>query len=237
MPEPEASVLAELSRAMVAQSAQSAAQQESRAADTADNICQLAVSSVPGCDHASITQRERRDLFTTTAASSGLARALDDAQYEAEEGPCADAAREGLVHHSDRLAHDDRWTTWRPRAVELGCRAVLAVPLLDADGTAMGAINFYAERPDVWDVESREFAHLFSTHAALALESAHVIVGLRTAITNRHHIGIAQGILMTRYGLDVDRSFEVLRRHSQETNTKLSDVAARIVAELGSGPV
>ncbi|WP_433005654.1 ANTAR domain-containing protein [Kribbella sp. CA-294648] len=38
------------------------------------------------------------------------------------------------------------------------------------------------------------------------------------------------GILMERFDLAADRAFEVLKRHSQDTNTKLRDVAAQLVA-------
>ena len=59
-----------------------------------------------------------------------------------------------------------------------------------------------------------------------------MITGLRAALGNRHQIGIAQGILMQRHGLSLQQSFEVLQRFSNESNTKLSDVAADIVREL-----
>lgn len=46
---------------------------------------------------------------------------------------------------------------------------------------------------------------------------------------SRHLIGVAQGILMHTYDLDLDRSFELLRRYSSHTNTKLRDVARHVV--------
>ena len=49
------------------------------------------------------------------------------------------------------------------------------------------------------------------------------------AIDARKLIGQAQGILMERFALDDERAFEVLRRYSQNTNTKLNEVARILV--------
>ncbi|MGN6128951.1 MAG: ANTAR domain-containing protein [Nocardioidaceae bacterium] len=43
-------------------------------------------------------------------------------------------------------------------------------------------------------------------------------------------IGQAQGIPMERYQLDADQAFRVLARVSQQTNTKVHQVASDIVA-------
>jgi AmiR/NasT family two-component response regulator len=39
----------------------------------------------------------------------------------------------------------------------------------------------------------------------------------------------AKGMLMARHGIDGDRAFELLRKHSQRGGRRLSDVAAAIV--------
>jgi AmiR/NasT family two-component response regulator len=52
---------------------------------------------------------------------------------------------------------------------------------------------------------------------------------LKVAVDARKLIGQAMGILMERYSLDSDRAFEVLRRYSQDTNTKLHEVAQQLI--------
>lgn len=204
-------------------------------------LCKLATQHVAGCDHASITLRTRGGRFTTLAVSAPAAEELDAEQYRLDEGPCVDAARDGMVHHENRLETTTQWVAWAPIALRAGCRSVLAVPLVDHVGDNMGAINFYSERHDVWDAEARDHAYLFSTHAALALDAANVVSGLRTALTSRHQIGVAQGILMERYQMGLDQSFDVLRRYSQDLNIKVSRLAEDIVGgrsldELGIDP-
>lgn len=192
-------------------------------------LCKLATAHVEGCDHASITLRHRGRRYTTVAASSSACDALDQAQYELDEGPCVDAARDGRVHHDDHLEATTRWPAWAPQAVRHGCRSVLAVPLVDQGGDVIGALNFYSERSEVWDEDVRDHAYLYATHAALALSSAQVVVGLRTALTSRHQIGLAQGILMERYRMSVDQAFDVLRRYSQDLNVKVARLAEDVI--------
>ena len=68
-----------------------------------------------------------------------------------------------------------------------------------------------------------------SPHTATVLELVSELHGLRTALQSRHSIGLAQGVLMQRFDLDVDSSFRYLTRQSQHANVKLRDIADRVV--------
>jgi AmiR/NasT family two-component response regulator len=52
---------------------------------------------------------------------------------------------------------------------------------------------------------------------------------LAQAVDARKLVGQAMDILMERHDLDSDRAFTVLRHYSQETNTKLRDVAQQLI--------
>lgn len=52
---------------------------------------------------------------------------------------------------------------------------------------------------------------------------------IEAALERRLVIGQAQGILMERLGLSAERAFAFLSRVSQQTNTKLCDVADELV--------
>jgi AmiR/NasT family two-component response regulator len=62
------------------------------------------------------------------------------------------------------------------------------------------------------------------------LTSARLVDGLEVAVGSRHLIGMAQGVVMERYGLSADQAFSLLQRLSSTTNTKLRDIAGQIVA-------
>ncbi|MGP5080137.1 ANTAR domain-containing protein, partial [Brachybacterium alimentarium] len=72
---------------------------------------------------------------------------------------------------------------------------------------------------------------VYARIASGILFSAKQTSGLREALESRNVIGIAQGLLMNRYGLTRDQAFEVLRRRSQESQTKLRDLAADVVEQ------
>lgn len=57
------------------------------------------------------------------------------------------------------------------------------------------------------------------------------IARLRARLESQPVIDQAKGILIARSGCSPDEAFEVLRRASQRTNTKVRDIAARIVAD------
>lgn len=204
---------------------------------TLERICAQTLEVVPAAQYCGITLRRRRGRLETVVASHPLVTQGDALQYQLDEGPCVDAATDHGVFLVSDTASDSRWPRWGPRAADLGLRSLIAVQLSssqqDDDSDALGAINIYAGRIDAFTRDDLDHAVIFATHAASALVSARVITGLGTAVHNRHLIGVAQGILMQRYGLSLERSFDALRRYSNETNIKLSVLAELVVQDRG----
>lgn len=62
------------------------------------------------------------------------------------------------------------------------------------------------------------------------------IAHLEKALETRDIIGQAKGIQMARQRIDADAAFDVLRRASQRTNSKLRDVATELVASVSESP-
>jgi GAF domain-containing protein len=216
--ESSASYFAELSRDLLG-----APQEE----PTTDVVVRRALEVVRASQHASVTMR-RRGATQTIASTSDLATDCDRLQYELGEGPCVDAALEQEPFVAGDLRADRRWPTWGPRVADLGVHSVLSVQL-STPSEVLGALNLYAERRQAFDRDDVDAALIYTTHAANALGTARLVTGLQTAMESRHLIGVAQGILMRTYDLDLDRSFELLRRYSSHTNTKLRDVARHVV--------
>lgn len=196
---------------------------------TAAAITERAAALAPDADAVSLTLRVRRGRFSTLACTAVLAQELDEMQYALDEGPCVDAALTHDWYRSGDVGTDERWPLWGPRAAEHGASSLLSVPLSSHDATS-GALNFYAREPGAFsDADEVDLAILFATHAALALSTTRQLAGLQTAVTSRHLIGAAQGVLMERYGLDLDRSFALLQRLSNQTNTRVVDLARDLV--------
>jgi GAF domain-containing protein len=205
-------------------------QQEPDEALTSRAIVTRMRDLVPEADQVSLTIRTSRGGHKTLASSDPLAQEADALQYALGEGPCLEIADTGGWLRSGDVGTDSRYPAWGPRAAELGVGSLLAVAVTDRD-EPMGALNLYSTRTGAFaDRDVVDIALVYAVHATNALSSARRASTLQTAVSSRHVIGMAQGIVMERYGIDQHQSFELLRRLSSTTNVKLRDVAAQIVA-------
>lgn len=196
--------------------------------ETLDRIVELAVGSLD-CDYAGVSWTEpRARKVETGAASHEVVRIGDKAQYELGEGPCLQALTDSRSYRIDDTVGDERWPLWAERAEELGLRSALGIQLFH-DNDVLGALNLYSVERAHFDDDDLEVAEIYAAHASVALGRSRHELHLRRAIDARHQVGLAQGLLMERFGLDQQGAFAVLRRYSQQHNVKLRDVAERLV--------
>lgn len=200
---------------------------------TLERIVHAAMETIAGVDECGVSLRHRDGSIETPAATSPLARRLDDLQYELNEGPCLDTVWTLDTHVIRDLRTETRWPAWCARAAQLGIRSALSVRIQTQDDV-IGALNLAARNPDAFDHTDVALASIFARHAANALAFANQTSQLNAALHTRQAIGAAQGMLMQRYGLTLDQAFEVLRRYSTENNIKLRDLAQRLIA---AGPI
>jgi hypothetical protein len=89
-------------------------------------IVLVAVSTVRGCELASVTVRE--DVgYRTLASTHPAATESDRAQYEAGEGPCLNAVDEAVVYTP--AFPDSRWPVLAARPTESGVESVVSYRL------------------------------------------------------------------------------------------------------------
>lgn len=202
-----------------------------------DDIARRALEVVHDADHCTITLRPRgagrSATLETAAATSDVAARSDALQAELQEGPCYEAAFEVQDFVVSDLVTETRWPRWAASASELGIRSLYAVAIRGGDGV-VGALNFLADRPRAFDdPDDRSLADVFASHANNAMHSSRLVEGLRTALESRHAIGMAQGVIATRYGITYEQAFDVLHRLSNDTNTKLREVAQDVLDARG----
>jgi GAF domain-containing protein len=190
-------------------------------------VC-AAVELVPGSDEGSITLVVGRKTVTSQAANGDLARAVDALQEQTGQGPCLDAVYDQDTVLVPDLAVETRWPLFSDRAVEAGARSMLAFRLY-VEGDNLGALNLYARDPMAFGEESERTGALFASHASVAYAAARKQSQLARTVETRQRIGQAQGILMERHRMTDDQAFALLVRVSQRSNTKLRDVADRLV--------
>lgn len=68
-----------------------------------------------------------------------------------------------------------------------------------------------------------------ATHIALAWSMMRRQDQFRSALASRDIIGQAKGVIMERFDLDAVEAFELLTRLSQQSNTRVVDIAAALI--------
>ncbi|MEE1617032.1 GAF and ANTAR domain-containing protein [Brachybacterium sp. J153] len=184
-----------------------------------------------------------RERKAATAASSGpQALALDELQNSFTDGPCMTAIRENTVIRAGDLRSDGRWPDYAAAAQEQGVRAVLGLPF-DLEDDAKAGLNVYSATPHDFDpvtvesialqVEQASSAMRLAVRQALHSETAR---DLRAAMESRTVIDLAVGILMGRNRCSQEEAIGILKSASNHRNVALRDLAATLVASVGSAP-
>jgi hypothetical protein len=142
-----------------------------------------------------------------------------------------------LVWSAD-LRTETRWRPWTDRAMALGVRGVLAVPV-DIDDHVIGSISLYAREPGVLTASQQLTAMLLAEHAGLLLGAVRDWSG-RTdpAEEPDEMLGAGQvidqavGVIMTQRGCPATEALRVLRSASAALAIPLRDVAERLVTSV-----
>ena len=203
--------------------------------ETLTRVAELAVEAAPLAEFAGLTMvvegRQRTAVFTDAESPE-----IDEAQYDADDGPCVDAFRHGRVNVIRSIDDEERWPEFCRAAREHGVRSTLSLPLLNASG-CVGALNLYSRTPDAFPEAAVAAAEPFATQAAALLANstaywdAHDLGSrIQEAMYHRAVIEQAKGILMSQQGCGPDEAFELLTAASQRENVKVRDIAQRIVS-------
>ncbi|GGN87523.1 ANTAR domain-containing protein [Streptomyces albiflavescens] len=165
---------------------------------------------------------------------------LVSVQLRSGDGPIPAALEHGEPVDSADLLREERWPEYRAMALDAGVRSSVTIPFRRSGLTV--TLSLYSFRPgaleDVPHGPARALGELAATclvrdrsyRAALT-----ELDQLGTALRSRPVVDQACGIVMHVLGCDADTAFGVLRRISQGTNRKLSDVASAVVDKRGRG--
>ena len=198
----------------------------------------MATHLVDGCDHAAVSLVYRSKRIDTPAFTSEVGLRGDLLQYELQQGPCLDAIWHQETVHCPDLMHESRWPVWAPRVVrDLGVRSMMCFQLF-TDEQSLGALNLYAESPNVFGEAAEALGFALAAHTAETLARSQGLDHVNSAILNRAVIAQAQGILMQRYDLSSERALELLGRVARSENVQAVHLARRLVGghELPRAP-
>jgi transcriptional regulator with GAF, ATPase, and Fis domain len=205
---------------------------DGEAGDVLTKIAELGTTAL-NADMAGLTLNDADGGPKTAVFTNGMVPEIDQAQYDAGRGPCLDAARDGTPRRVSGSSMDwERWPEFLHAATSHGINSTLSLPVVVAK-RPIGALNFYAERPDHFDDTLAQVADGFAAQAAIVAaycDKADLAEHLQKAMESRAAIEQAKGVIMATMGIGPDAAFTVLREQSQQENRKLRDIAVELVA-------
>lgn len=201
--------------------------------DVLSDVTAEALALIPGTDAAGILFVGAGGQFDSVAGTSELPHQLDELQMTFREGPCLQAAMDDLIVRTDDFRAEQRWPKYSAAAAELGVLSGVSFKLYTSSQTA-GALNLFALKPNAFDADAETIGAVLAAHAAAAILSSRQSEQLESALSTRDRIGQAKGIIMERYNVDDVAAFDMLRKLSQDSNTKLVEVAAKVIETRGT---
>ncbi|WP_405132859.1 GAF and ANTAR domain-containing protein [Nocardia sp. NBC_01388] len=187
-------------------------------------------------DAAGLLLADRNGELQVFASTSEETRLLELLQVESAAGPCLQAYRTGeQVLIGDLGEGMQRWPAFAERAGLEGFRGVCALPLRLRDDR-LGALNLFTTRVGVLGQDDvrigqtlADFATIGILHARILADSMVVNDQLGIALNTRVVIEQAKGMLAERAHLDMDSSFQLLRKYARDTNQRMADVSRGLV--------
>ncbi|PTR28670.1 GAF domain-containing protein [Rhodococcus sp. OK519] len=207
--------------------------------DLLQRVTEVAHDVVGGADSTGVTVDFGARTYTA-AYTDGRTLRVDHEQYAAGEGPCLHASRSRETVLVDLDEATDRWPAFTESARAEGIRSFLAAPLFIDDRT-LGALNLYGRGRAAFDEVDADVLELLTGTVSRAIgefarfkSARDAAEALQRALETRAPIEQAKGMLMALHRIDAHDAFQLLRKQSQTTNTRLRDVAVDLVGRLSA---
>jgi hypothetical protein len=201
-------------------------------------IARLAADRVAAVDYASVTAI-REDAYTTVAASSELAVAVDEAQYGEQAGPCLEPLHTGAPVPVLDIAATMVWPGFRDHAVKIGLRASMSLPLYAGSGTPVAVLNLYSHDATAMAALTEALWTVYKPGSvaggqAVDLEpgALELMAGLVKVFAIRATIQQAVGVIMAWEAVGALDAYLSLRARAAEAGSSLTAAAAAVIQQL-----
>ncbi|TFD34129.1 GAF and ANTAR domain-containing protein [Cryobacterium cryoconiti] len=197
------------------------------ASDTLDLLVQAATSFTRVVE-AGILIADCDQHLHVVASSKERSADVEEAQLGFEQGPCLVAFRTGETLDVPNIAASWRaWPTFAAIAEARGFQAAHVVPLRPRGHNA-GVLCLFLE--ELGPMNDRDAA---SIEVLVRAATTNLDEELPQALDARVTIELAKGVLAQQYGVPMGVAFSLLRAHARKTDTRLSDIAGKIVDSRG----
>lgn len=201
---------------------------------------QTATAWLPDADWAGVTVTFDGVPFTA-GQTDPVVLAVDQAQYDAGDGPCLQALRTGAVVTATPGAAAVAWPQFTEAATRVGMRSFLAAPLFD-DDQMRASINLFSRNERGFAAYEGEPLQVLSALVRRGLAEYRAGTDARTQATQlQEAMGLravfeqARTLRMTLPRVTDRDAFALLPAQSQKSNTTLRGVATPLVGHL-TGP-
>ncbi len=198
--------------------------------ETIDAVVQFALQAL-NCTYAGVALHRRGSKPEIAAVTDPVVAEVYELQIDHQDGPLVTALRDRSNILIRDTTAETRWPLWTAKVAQLGVRSVLDVSLTTGVGptASVGVLGLSSPDPAAFGPDDEAIAHILARHASVAVAAARDGETMTAAVDARKLVGQAMGLLMERFDLDESRAFEILKRSSQDTNTKLRDVAQHLI--------
>jgi hypothetical protein len=202
-------------------------------AEVYTEICRIAPIVVPGCDRACITTISAGEQPVLEATTDEIAALVDGMEWEVGEGPCVDAILTQRFEWDPDITRHPTWPKLADRILaETPVRGMIGYRIVVND-RKVGALNMFSDAAGAFTQEDADMGAILVSFASVALTAAgqrEEAASLRKGMLSNREIGKAVGMLMVTHDLSDEDAFQRLRQASNRLNTRLADVAQRVVA-------
>jgi hypothetical protein len=196
--------------------------------DLAALVVTLAVEVTPQAEAASFGGLARDGMFTRWVTSSEDPDHGASGREDVSGTALTTFWDEELITCSD-LARDPAWPAAARRAAGAGATGSLLCVRVFVSHERLGVLTLHAGGPNAFSGADLDRARSLAALARAAWTQTEHARNLQVALDSRGLIGSAQGVLMERFDLGPDQAIGVLKRISNQSNRKLTDVAEELL--------
>jgi transcriptional regulator with GAF, ATPase, and Fis domain len=205
-----------------------------------DILCRLGdyCSELLPTDAVGVLLRDMDGGLRVATANDDLGWAVERLEVDLAEGPCTDSLRSGeQILAPDLAAHDERYPTFVPAALEAGARSIHALPMT-ARMEPVGALDLIARDPVALTANHLTTAQVLADVAIAYLvntriyeEKSRLAEQLQEALDSRVLIEQVKGVLAERHGIPLNDAFTRVRTYARQRGLKLRVVAEQVLRQ------
>ncbi|HEX7303042.1 GAF and ANTAR domain-containing protein [Lentzea sp.] len=208
-------------------------------------VADTALRAMADADAVTVSEKTSDRPRMAAATDRDLIR-VEEVQHEAGRGPSLESATKLTPVRAVIGEHRDEWPEFEAAALAAGVCAYLSVPVVlpasdDAEAEHIGTLTIYSYTATAFDPFDEGLMRLFTASASATITNAQrwahsrgQVMHLERAIESRAAIEQAKGVLMAVHACTADEAFKMLVEQSQRANTKLRDVAAKLLESVRS---